>query len=519
MGELLAFVPESRMGEMIIRHGDGASRIIRWFMGTAVLAVALVPTAAAQSKVPRFERGDCLVDGDWSRDVRRECGWLVVPESRHRPDTRTIRLAVEIIRASEPDGTPPLVMLHGGPGGRGGVRMYSAGVAKSSLARHRDVVIYDQRGAGLSEPTLCPAYDSAAELVYNLPDGAGKNARLRAARRACIAELEANGIDRLAYNTAASGADLIDLRRTLEYAQWDIRGVSYGARLAQEVMVRDPHGIRAIELASPLARGFPSRAEQPLSTQRAFERLFAACAHQPSCHDAFPNVEEDFYASYDALTKSPVPLPVTSPGGRSYTVWVDGSRLVGYIRDRTVSRLEITRVPLLLHELRSGNRSRAAREIAGDESAPEYSTGRVVRELVNCYDSYGAAYRRSLAVSNSMARPAFRRDNDRECEAWLPRFGDPSSQTPVHSDIPTLIMTGYFDDRTPSEQARRIAATLSRAYLVELPNEGHDARPGSCHAAIVAQFFEDPSHRPDTTCLATIAPVQFSTTWEPPKVP
>ena len=201
------------------------------------------------------------------------------------------------------------------------------------------------------------------------------------------------------------------------------------------------------------------------------------------------------------------------------TVWVDGNRLVAYIRDRMLSGLVISRVPLLLHELRSGDRSRAAREIAGDGSVSEILTGRVVRELVNCHDSYGPDYRKSLVLVNGMARPPFRRADDRECEAWLPRFGDPSTQTPVHSDIPTLIVTGYFDDRTPAEQARRIAATLSRAYLVELPNEGHDARPGPCHAAIVAQFFEDPTRRPDTSCVATIAPIRFVTTWEPAKSP
>ena len=504
---------------MTSHHGYYVLRFIGRLVGTALLAVALVPTAAAQSKVPRFERGDCWLNGDWARDVRRECGWLVVPESRNRPDTKTIRLAVEIFRASEPNGAPPLVLLHGGPGGRGGIRMYSAGVAMSPLPKHRDVIIYDQRGAGLSEPTLCPAYDGVAESTSNLRDGAEKDARLRAARHACIAELDAKHIDRLAYNTAESGADLIDLRRALGYAEWDIRGVSYGARLAQEVMVRDRQGIRAVELASPVARGFPSRAEQPLSTQRAFERLFAACALQPSCHDAFPDVEQDFYASYDELTKSPVPVPVTSRDGRMNTVWVDGNRLVTYIRDRMLSGLVISRVPLLLHELRSGDRSTAAREIAGDGSVSEILTGRVVRELVNCHDSYGPDYRKSLVVINGMARPPFRRADDRECEAWLPRLGDPSTQTPVHSDIPTLLVTGYFDDRTPAEQARRIAATLSRAYLVELPNEGHDARPGPCHAAIVAQFFEDPTRRPDTSCVATIAPIRFVTTWEPAKVP
>ena len=86
------------------------------------------------------------------------------------------------------------------------------------------------------------------------------------------------------------------------------------------------------------------------------------------------------------LTKSPVPVPVTSLDGPTNTVWIDGNRLVAYIRDRMLSRLQISRVPLLLRELRSGDHSRAAREIAGDGSVSQVFTGRVVRELVTCYD-------------------------------------------------------------------------------------------------------------------------------------
>src|SRR5258705_4556076 len=185
------------------------------------LVVPLAPDHPAQSRLPRFERTDCWVDGEWARDVRRECGWLVVPESRDRASTTTVRLAVEILRARERSGALPRVFLHGGPGGVGGIRLYSEGIARSQLALHRDVVIYDQRGAGLSEPKLCPAYDTVAA------------AGLTEARRACIAELEAHGVDRRRYNTAASVADLIDLRRTLGYASWDVYAPSYGARIVQ----------------------------------------------------------------------------------------------------------------------------------------------------------------------------------------------------------------------------------------------------------------------------------------------
>jgi pimeloyl-ACP methyl ester carboxylesterase len=380
-------------------------------------------------------------------------------------------------------------------------------------------VIYDQRGAGFSEPKLCPAYDGVAEAAYNLRDDAEKGRRLTEARRTCIAELEAQGIDRLAYNTAASVADLIDLRRTLGYMSWDVYGGSYGARLAQEAMARDGRAIRSVVLASPVARSFSSQAEQPLSTQRALERVFAACARQPSCREAFPNVEQDFYAAYDNLTTSPVAVPIARTDSGRDTVWVDGKRLVDEIRNRMIDqpRAGVARLPLLLHELRAGDRLRAAREIVGAGSAPRRLGDRALRELINCSDhaTSGAAYRKTLDSVNALARPPFRRVSDPECDDWLPRFRDGSMRAPVRSDIPTLILTGQFDDRTPTEHARRIASTLSRASLVEFPDEGHDARAGGCHAAILAQFLEDPTRKPDTSCVATIPRISFATTWEP----
>ena len=479
----------------------------------ASLLIVIASPAAAQSALPRFERGDCLVDGDWARDVRRECGWLVVPESRDRPTPNVVRLAVEVFRARERSGAPPLVLLHGGPGGPGGIRSYSEGIARSPYPRSRDVVVYDQRGAGLSEPRLCPAYDRTADSVYARRQSAETNAAVREARRACIIELAAKGIDRLAYNTAASAADLVDLRRTLGYASWDVRATSYGARLAQELMVRDAAAIHAVVLASPVARSVPASAEQPLSTQRALERVFAACATQPACRDAFPQVERDFYAAYDTLTASPVEVPLPRPAGRTDTVWLDEQRLVAALREIIGDRGRMPRIPLLVHELRSGNRLRAAREIIGNASAPRNLVGRAVRQLITCYDTYGPASRTVLDSVNALARPPFRRAVDRECSEWLPRFAEPSTREPVRSDVPTLIMTGYFDDRTPTPYAQRIADMLGRAYLVELPDEAHDPRPSPCHAAIVSRFLEAPTRMPDTSCIAAIPAIAFATTW------
>ena len=494
---------------MTFHFGPRAVPAVVRLVAVVALVVPLEPHRAAQPHLPRFERTKCLVDGDWARDVRRECGWLVVSESRDRASAHTVRLAVEVFRAREPTGALPRVFLHGGPGGAGGIRLYSEGIARSPFPLHRDVVIYDQRGSGLSEPKLCPGYDAAAD------------AALTEARRACISELQARGVNRQAYNTAASVADLIDLRRTLGYMSWDVYGVSYGARLAQEAMARDGRGIHSVVLASPLARSFSSQAEQPLSTQRALERVFAACARQRSCGDAFPNVEQDFYAAYDDLTSSPLSVPIMRPDRGRDTVWFDGRRLVDDIRNHMLNqpRMGVARLPLLLHELRAGNRMRAAREIVGEGSggAPD----RALRALINCADhaTSGTIYRRTLDSVNAVARPPFRRVFDRECEQWLPQLRDESMPAPVRSGIPTLILTGDFDDRTPTEHAHRIAATLSYAYLVEFPDEGHDARPSACHAGIVAQFLEDPTREPDTSCVEAIPPIPFATAWEPARGP
>ena len=85
---------------MTSHHGYGVFRFIGRLVGTALLAVALVPTGAAQSNIPRFEHGDCLLNGDWARDVRRVCGWLVVPESRNRPEQRRFASRWRFFRAA-----------------------------------------------------------------------------------------------------------------------------------------------------------------------------------------------------------------------------------------------------------------------------------------------------------------------------------------------------------------------------------------------------------------------------------
>jgi pimeloyl-ACP methyl ester carboxylesterase len=479
----------------------------------ALIAPVLLGAAthlAAQSGVPRLEPGECPFDRSaWARDIKLECAWLVVPENRAHPAGPTVRLAVAVVRAKNPT-TTPLVMLHGGPG-LSGLRIFAA---SSDMARNRDVVIYDQRGAGYSEPKLCPDYGVVDDSARRLRTFAEREKLWDANDRACVASLRAQGIDPAAYNTLASARDLIDLRKALGYTLWDVYSPSYGARLAQEAMRQDPRGIRSVVMASPVTLGPARHAEIALSIQRAIERVWKECAAQASCNAAFPNVRDDFYAVYDELSRNPVRVPVKRDSSVVDSVWIDGRSFLRTIRNDILGRPgRLARLPLLVNELRRGDRARATEMLVSYAPTGGATNQQVLIHLVNCYDIYGRAFRAARDSANALAHPAFRGEQLDDCPIWQTRFADPSEHEPVRSDIPTLILTGRFDDRTPTDQARRIAATLSHAYLYEFPNEAHDARPVGCHMSILMQFFENPFRAPDASCIAAIPPIPFATSW------
>jgi pimeloyl-ACP methyl ester carboxylesterase len=438
----------------------------------SAFALALVlmtaSAVAAQERVPRFEPGECPFDrGDWAREVKLECGWLVVPEVRERPQGRMVRLAVAILRAKEPNGDPPLVMLHGGPGGSG-LRTFTTGVSRWPLAHQRDIVIYDQRGSGFSEPKLCPEYQRVSAAARNRNTLREKEKDLKDGARTCVASLRAQGIEPAAYNTGASGADLIDLRHVLGYAKWDVYSGSYGARLAQEAMRRDPTGIRSVVLESPVARGPTTSAEFELSIQRALERVFADCAAQPACRTAFPTVESDFYAVYGELKKTPLPVPVKRVDAGRNTFPLDGSQLVGLIHNNITNRpARIAQLPWLMSELRRGDKMRAAQTLVGyvtpyiDQALPN---------LVFCFDDYGADFRAARKSVSSLVRLPFRNNHFLDdltnpdtgypvfCKVWQKRFADSSEHAPIRSGIPTLILTA--DSMIVRRQSKSDASLL-----------------------------------------------------------
>ena len=468
-----------------------------------VLMLMTSPSSTAQQQALRFERSACSFEPPaGTAGLLPECGYLIVPEVREKPNGRKLKLAVAIYRAKKPSGAPPLLLLHGGPGGNGGIRGKWPPL-QYSLARNRDIVIFDVRGAGLSEPQLCPGFYEGTAPVFNRRSRQEQEQGYNDAVRACVASLKAQGIEPSAYSTAINAGDAIDLRRALGYAKWDIYGVSYGGMLALELMRRDRTATHAVVLVSA---GTGSEEEESFTYQRALERVFAACAVQTSCHTAFPTLEQDFYAVYDELSRSPMEVRIDTNRNPT-TVWLDGERFLREVRDELV-QVRVASLPLLINEFRRGDRVRAARRLLGDGMMrPWYPLG----HLVACNDE-SVAEPAPVVAAKQKLRPGFQailNDLRWQCEGWLTH---PSrmTQSRIASDIPTLIVSGEIDPHGPDLYAQKLTAGFKHAYVFEVRGRAHEAL-GPCADSIIERFLEDPKHAPDASCLADGHQIAFVT--------
>lgn len=270
-----------------------------------------------------------------SREIENaRCGYLSVPENRSESATRTIRLAVAVLKATgDGPAADPLVYLTGGPGYSelyGDLDRWLSFAAP--LRTRRDLIFFDQRGVGLSRPALnCP--ELTAQFLARLAEPAGSAesaARAAAALEACRDVLVRSGIDLSAYSSAAVADDIVDLMHELGYREWNLFGLSYGGRMALTAMREHPDGLRSVVLDSPVPLQVYFAADVPANFQRSLGLVFDACAAAAACDAAFPDLRRVALDLVDRLNASPVTVEVNDPASghtRKVVVTGDGSSL------------------------------------------------------------------------------------------------------------------------------------------------------------------------------------------------
>jgi pimeloyl-ACP methyl ester carboxylesterase len=452
------------------------------------------------------------------RGVTVECGDLVTLEDRANPSGALVRLHVGLFRSrSAQPAADPIVYLEGGPGGHALERaaLFFDNWFAPLIADH-DLIIFDQRGAGLSQPSL--ACEELTQLGFELLDknipAEESNRLFSEAALQCRARLAGAGIDLATYNSLASAADLEELRVAMGYDTWNLLGVSYGTRLALTAMREHPQGIRSVVLDSAVP--VQSREiETPANFGRAFRKLFDGCAADAACAAAFPDLEADFYALVDRLNAEPITRQAADPlSGERYTVLLNGDSIISITAQALYSSELIPLLPIAI--------TGAARDV--DYSI--FATLAVAITAQNALFSYGMLYSvrcneeiafetpQTLAAADD-AFPEQRGVFDVEpylqvCPAWGAGTAPPVENEPVSSDIPTLVLAGEYDPATPPEDGRLAAASLSNSTFLEFPGLGHGVSlDNSCAGAITLAFIADPGAPPAAGCIDDLGPPQF----------
>lgn len=486
-----------------------------------ILVLVFAAPVLAQEDLPRFEPGDCPFSVPAGATF--DCGFVVVPEDRSDPNnSETIRLAVAVRRGdgSQPD---PVVLLAGGPGES--VIPNAALYANlfGQIAGSRDLVFFDQRGVGASEPSLqCPGFTEVYIANLNETDPLVAVQANLDFYAECRDALLAEGYNLNAFDTVQNAADVNDLAAALGYEQVNLLGVSYGSLLAQSVMRDFPSVVRSVVIDSVLPTTRSFFIDSSISAANTVERLLDTCAADEACNAAYPNLRETLYATVETLNDNPVPLTITDPiTGDVYDMQLTGDAVIGTLLLFLYQTPVIPSLPQAIYTVSQGNYDLIA-QLNGQILPQIGALTRGMQFATQCADDLigrdpVAEYPDIVASLPEVYRGRVEPEVAAElaiaglCSLWGVEPLDASVKDPVISDIPALVFAGEFDPVTPPEFASEVAENLANSYFYTLPSTGHSVNVASgCARSISTAFIEDPTTEPDTSCIDEIAPIAFT---------
>ncbi len=269
--------------------------------GIAVLAVmgasapALAPAANGHPDLTRYYtqkikwaacKGSTEAMADatgHAKDVR--CGHVTVPLDYAKPSTGTVDVAMIRMRSSaggKPRGS--LLLNFGGPGGPGVSALAGSQKEFGFLSKGYDIVSFDPRGVGLSDPVSCGDADGDTEPVA----GEGEEpAAVLAELRKIAKECEAKSGPVLPYmGTVNVSRDLDVMRQALGDKKLNYLGFSYGTRLGAVYAAQFPKKVGRMvldgvdTLTEPVAEQSRVTAE---GRQTALDNFLTWCTGNAGC--------------------------------------------------------------------------------------------------------------------------------------------------------------------------------------------------------------------------------------------
>ena len=469
-----------------------------------------VPTSARQFTLGTLGFKACeLAQKRSGATTAAFCAPFQVPEDWDAGDAggRKIDLNLALIKAdAEAADTDFVVFLAGGPGQAAIESWPQIAAAFAPLRKHHHIVLLDQRGTGGSHALSCagaagedkPA-DAPAESSANLD-------AVRRATRECLTQVEKNADPRF-YTTTIAAHDLEAVRQALGAPQFDLVGVSYGTRVAQQYLVRYPDGVRSLVLDSVAPNELVLGEEFAANLENALKAQFSLCTETPACAKAFPDPYASLIRLRDQLRAKPQSYDFRDPVTFAPTQKrLDDYALAGLVRLFAYSPETAALLPLSIAEGLKGNYTPLAGQsqlLTGDLSELRDNG---MQTSVICSEDADLLSGRPQDKDTLLGTTLI--DVIRaQCEIW-PRGPRPADfHTPLKSDKPVLILEGELDPVTPPRYGELVLKGLNNARLLVARGQGHNVIGRGCIPRLVADFVDHLAPKDlDAHCMDVLGP-------------
>ncbi len=381
-----------------------------------------------------------------------------VPANRGSGSASELRLAFVRFSSTSASPGPPIIFLAGGPGDAA-TRAFR-GMPLQYLNRLRaigDVIAFDQRGTGLSEPHDVSCPPGTPQPREQAGDPTSLLTSLRADLAACIAMKEQQGLDVQGLTTAESADDVAALAGALGASKVSLLAGSYGTHLALAVVRRHPDLVSRMVLAG--VEGPDDTFKLPLRVDSVLARIAMALR---------PGLAAELESLKTRLDEEPARF--SFPGANQILLdpWDLQRWVAGSLGDRRDIAGFVSAVPAML----AGDYSALARWTLRQRFPAPVNLMHVAMDCAS-----GASAER-LARIHREAGEAILGDAINFpiaglCDLpGLPHLPD-SFRAPLESDVPALLIAGTFDGRTPVANAEEVSHGMPNAVVLVIDKASH----------------------------------------------
>ncbi|HEY0748366.1 MAG TPA: alpha/beta hydrolase [Steroidobacteraceae bacterium] len=480
-------------------------RQISWALVWVGLCVGWTPPAVSEV-APSLPLNECRLEHPLRlTSIPARCATLRVPLDREHPQAGSIDLKLAVVPAlNRRSSESPVFLLAGGPGQSAQQVYVTFSGAFARVNRNHAIVLLDQRGTGSSSPQTCDYPEDWLEPVDPLP-------ALRKATVDCIAKL---GQNVRFYTSGIAVRDLEEVRAALGYGQIDLYGVSYGTRVAQLYMRRYPARVHAAILDGVTYPEQLIGVETPQDGDSALHLIMARCLQAPDCAATYPDLQKDLESLLARFGTQKVMVTIDDPNsGLPIELEFNHKILGAALRFLSYSAMQASLLPALIHQgSQSKLRPLASQSIMNARQIGDQLANGMQYTVICSEDEpfFASAKIDRAAIAKTYQGTDLMDALHEICKLWPRGPVDADLHEPLHSDIPTLLLSGEADPVTPPADAERAAMGLTQHRHLILQGEGHGQLATGCIPRLMADFLGSAApEQLDASCLERHTPEPF----------